>query len=117
MTLWQKKESLSVIEKLSKIVLQYSPNKHVQRKNICCSQLAFRALLYHVEQMIFQVISKILYKSLKLCEAFNLALDESTDISDTVELAICIRIVTVGLDVVKKYLDMASLSSTTTGHL
>ena len=38
------------------------------------------------------------------------------DINDTALLVIFIRAVTVGLDIVEEFLDMASLSSTTTGQ-
>ena len=48
--------------------------------------------------------------------AYSLALDESTDMSDTDRLVIFIRAVAVGSDHVKEFLDMASLSSTTTGQ-
>ena len=51
-----------------------------------------------------------------MCAAFSLALDESTDISDTALLVIFIRADTVGFDVVEESLHMASLSSTTTGQ-
>ena len=56
-----------------------------------------------------------LKERLKLCKAFNLALDESTDISDTPKLVSFIRVVTADFDTVEEFLDMASLSSTTTG--
>ena len=55
-------------------------------------------------------------EKLKSCEAFSLALDESTDISDTAQLVIFIRAVTAAFDIVEEFLDMASLSSTTTGQ-
>ena len=53
---------------------------------------------------------------MKSCAAFSLALDDNTDISDTAQLVIFIRAVTVGFDVVEVFLDVASLSSTTTGQ-
>ena len=53
---------------------------------------------------------------MKSCEAFSLALDESTDISDTAQPVIFIRAVTARFDIVEEFLDMASLSSTTTGQ-
>ena len=53
---------------------------------------------------------------LKSCEAFSLALDESTDISDTAQLVIFIRAVTARFDIVEEFLDMTSLSSTATGQ-
>ena len=52
---------------------------------------------------------------LKSCAVlFSLALYESTDISDTALLVTFIWAVTVGFDVVEEFVDMASLSSTTT---
>ncbi|XP_076373036.1 general transcription factor II-I repeat domain-containing protein 2B-like [Tachypleus tridentatus] len=61
-------------------------------------------------------IKETLKERLNSCEAFSLALDESTDINDTSQLVIFIRAVTAGFDVFKEFLDMASLSSTTTGQ-
>ena len=61
-------------------------------------------------------IKQTLKERLRLCVAFSLDLDESTDISDTALLVIFIRAVTVGFDVVEEFLNMASLSSTTTGQ-
>lgn len=49
-----------------------------------------------------------LKERLKSCEAFSLALDKSTDISDTDQLVIFIRAVTDGFDIVEEFLDMAS---------
>ena len=57
-----------------------------------------------------------LKERLKSCAAFNLALDEITNISDTAQLVTFIRAVTVGFYVVEESLDMASFSSTTTGQ-
>ena len=61
-------------------------------------------------------IEETLTEGLKSCAAFSLALDESTDISDTALLVTFIRAVTVGFDVVEEFLDMASLSITTKGQ-
>ena len=61
-------------------------------------------------------IKETLKERLKLCAAFSLASDESTDISDTAQLVIFIRAATVEFDVVEEFFDMASLSSTTTGQ-
>ena len=61
-------------------------------------------------------IKEILKERLKSCEAFSLALDESIDISDTAQLVIFNRSVTADFDIVEELLDMASLSSTTTGQ-
>ena len=51
-----------------------------------------------------------------MCEAYSLALDECTDISGIAQLVIFIRGVTDCFEFVEESLDMASLSSTTTGH-
>ena len=48
-------------------------------------------------------------KILTSCAAFILSLDESTDLIDIAQLVMLIRAVTVGLDVVEEFLDMASL--------
>ena len=61
-------------------------------------------------------IKEILKETLKSCEAFSLALDETADISDTGQLVIFIRAVTVDFDIVEEFLDTACLSSTTTGQ-
>ena len=61
-------------------------------------------------------IKETLKERLKSCAAFSLALDESTDKSDTALLVIFIRVVTVGFDVVEEFLDMARLSFTATGQ-
>ena len=61
-------------------------------------------------------IKKTLKERLKSCEAFSLALDESTDISGTAQLVIFIRAVAAGFDIVEEFLDMARFSSTTTGQ-
>ena len=91
-------------DRINKIFFKIFPKYACPEKKHLVKPTSLHALLHHVEQMIFQIILKILYKRLKLCAAFSLALDESTDISDTVELAICIRVVTVGYDVAKKVL-------------
>ena len=59
-------------------------------------------------------IKESLIDRLKWCAAISLALEESTDISDTALLVIFIRAFTAGFDVVEELLDMVSLSSTTT---
>uniref|UniRef100_H2Z350 SPIN-DOC-like zinc-finger domain-containing protein n=1 Tax=Ciona savignyi TaxID=51511 RepID=H2Z350_CIOSA len=52
------------------------------------------------------------------CSAFSIALDESTDVSDTAQLVVFIRGVTDNFEVNEEFLDMASSSmhSTTTGQ-
>ena len=81
-------------------------------KNIWLSKLAFPTLLSYAGQMIFQIMKE----RLKSCEAFSLALDESADISDTVQLVIFIGAVTADFDIIEKFLDIAGLTFTTTGQ-
>lgn len=50
------------------------------------------------------------------CSAFSIALDESTDLSDTAQLVVFIRGVTDDFEVIEEFLDMASMKSTTTGQ-
>lgn len=47
---------------------------------------------------------------------YSLALDEGTDASDTTQLVGFIRGLTSKFEVIEEYLDMASMSSTTTGQ-
>ena len=61
-------------------------------------------------------IKEALKERLQSCAALRLALDESTDISDTAQLVMFNMAATVGFDVVEESLDMASLFSTTTGQ-
>ena len=49
------------------------------------------------------------------CEFYSLALDESTDISDTAQLVTFVRGVAITFDVVEKLLDICPLKGTTTG--
>lgn len=53
---------------------------------------------------------------LSQCEKYSLALDESTDINDTAQLAIFIRGITTKFDVVEELLDLRSMKGQTTGQ-
>ena len=50
------------------------------------------------------------------CSAFSIALDESTNLSDTARLVVFMRGVTDNFQVTEEFLDMASTQSTTTGQ-
>ena len=56
-----------------------------------------------------------LVQRLSGCEFYSLALDESTDISDTTQLSIFVRGVAITFDVVEELLDICPLKGTTTG--
>ena len=47
---------------------------------------------------------------LKCCAAFSVALDDSTDVSDTALLVVFIKVVTVGFDAAEELLDMPAFS-------
>ena len=61
-------------------------------------------------------IEETLKERINNCAAYSLALDESTDISDTAQLVVFVRGVTDNFDIIETFLDMASMSSTTTGQ-
>ena len=50
------------------------------------------------------------------CSALSIALDESTDLSDTAQLVVFIRGVTDNFEVIEEFLDIASMKATTTGQ-
>ena len=50
------------------------------------------------------------------CSALSIALDESTDLSDTAQLVVFIRGVIDNFEVIEEFLDMASMKATTTGQ-
>ena len=61
-------------------------------------------------------IQETLKERINKCTAYSLALDESTDISDTAQLAVFVRGVTDTFEITEECLDMASMTSTTTGQ-
>ncbi|KAG0718983.1 General transcription factor II-I repeat domain-containing protein 2 [Chionoecetes opilio] len=77
--------------------------------------LSPRTVCRRIEEM-----SASVNDSLKTCcsnfDAFSLALDESTDMKDTAQLAIFIRGVTAALQVYEEFLQLVSLDGTTTGQ-
>lgn len=56
-----------------------------------------------------------LQTNIKECSAISLALDESTDIKDTPQLAIFVRYVSKDFEIVEELLDLVALKDTTRG--
>ena len=60
-------------------------------------------------------IKKTLSDQLHTCQCYSLGLDESTDVSDTAQLAIIVRGVTSDFEVVEELLDVCPMKGTTKG--
>ena len=88
----------------------------VRKKNLTAQSSLFRFIVLRRTNDLSDNIKEILIERLKSCEAFSLALDESTDISETAQLVIFIRGVTADFDIVERFLDMANLCFITTGQ-
>ncbi|XP_067950220.1 general transcription factor II-I repeat domain-containing protein 2B-like [Watersipora subatra] len=61
-------------------------------------------------------IEETFKERIKRCTSYSLALDESTDVSDTAKLVVFIRGIKDNFDIIEEFLDMASMSSTTPGQ-
>jgi len=61
-------------------------------------------------------IEETLKERIRRCSAYSLALDESTDVSDTAQLVVFVRGVTDNFEITEEFLDMTGMSSTTTGQ-
>ena len=61
-------------------------------------------------------IQNILINRLVACQFYCLAIDESTDVCDTAQLAIFIRRVTKGFEIVEELLDLCPMKGTATGQ-
>jgi hypothetical protein len=77
--------------------------------------LSSRTVCRRIEEMSNDVQDSMKSTLSKLV-VFSLALDESTDVKDTAQLAIFIRGVTAGLDVREEFLQLTPLHNTTTGQ-
>ena len=87
-----------------------------EKKNLMEQTSLSRLTVSRCTNYLSDNINEALKEVLKLCAAFFLSLDENTDISDTAQLVIFFRAVTVGFDVVEEISEMASLSSRTIGQ-
>ena len=65
---------------------------------------------------LFKNIQLSLKKRVSKCSAFSIALDESTDLSNTAQQVVFIREVTDNFALIEEFLDMASMESTTIGQ-
>ena len=102
-------------ENLLKTVRQYLQNMQAQRKKHLVEQTSlFRFTVPRRTNDLSDDIKQTSKEKLKSCEAFSLALDERTGVSDTAQLDIFNRAVTAGFNIVEEFSDMGSLSSTTT---
>lgn len=87
-------------EKLQKLVDQLPASRHTMERRI--SALSGSIL-------------NNLQTNIKECSAISLALDESTDIKDTPQLAIFVRYVSKDFEIVEELLDLVALKDTTRG--
>ena len=76
--------------------------------------LSSRTVLRRIEEMSDNVHDSLKTRISTLV-AFSLALDESTDVKDTAQLAVFIRGVTADLNVCEEFLQLVRLRGTTTG--
>ena len=64
----------------------------------------------------FKNMKLSLKKRVSKCSAFSIALDESTDLSDTAQLVDFIQRIKDNFEVIEGILDMANMESTTAGQ-
>jgi hypothetical protein len=89
------------------------PEKKKDFESICLSR---RTVVRRIEMMADDV-EKSLKENITRFEAFSIALDESTDASDTAQLAIFIRGVDSDFTITEELLDLQHLKGTTTGEI
>ncbi|XP_067939789.1 general transcription factor II-I repeat domain-containing protein 2A-like [Watersipora subatra] len=61
-------------------------------------------------------IDETLKERIQRCTSYSLAIDKSTDVNDTAKLVVFIRGITDNFEIIEEFLDMASMSSRTTGQ-
>ena len=100
-----------------RIVWRYS-SKHLspEKKNLVEQISLSRFTVARRIDDLSENIEVSLKDRISKCFAFSIALDESTDLSDTAQLVVFIRGVTDNFEVTEEFLDMASMQSTTTGQ-
>ncbi|XP_004213339.2 general transcription factor II-I repeat domain-containing protein 2-like [Hydra vulgaris] len=77
--------------------------------------LSYQTIARRVEDLL-KNIELALKEKLCKCEAYSLALDESTDRSDTAQLAIFIRFITSNFEIIEELLDFRHMKGTTKGE-
>ncbi|XP_050516254.1 general transcription factor II-I repeat domain-containing protein 2B-like [Diabrotica virgifera virgifera] len=87
------------------------PEQEALVKNI---SLSHQTIARRIDDMSKDIESS-LKTQLKKCVFYSFALDESTDVSDTAQLAVFVRGVTEDYTVIEELLDLRSMKDTTTG--
>ena len=97
---------------LKMFIENVTPDRKYLVEQICLSRFTVARRINDL----FKNIKLSLKKRISKCSAFSIALDKSTDLSDTSQLVGFIRRVSNNFEAIKKFLDMASMESTTTGQ-
>ena len=87
-----------------------------EKKHLIQQTSLSRFTVSHRIDQLAENIQETLKERINNCATYSLALDECTDISDTAQLAVFVRGVTDTFEITEEFLDMASMSSTTTGQ-
>ncbi|CAH2094824.1 unnamed protein product [Euphydryas editha] len=103
-----------IFENVSETLFANFKNKDEIKKAIHGLQLSRNTVMRRIEKM-SENINEKLQRDIVRCVAFSLQLDESTDITDTAQLIIFIRMVFEDLSTKEKLLSMISLKGKTRG--